>query len=165
MRWVKDGNLVSRLEFAMLIIEGKRMDSLANLIAYVNKKPRIGTLSTANAQGQVDVAIFGSARMLNEKTIVLETQKNRSFANLLSNPNAVFCILEPAQNMPDWKGLRLYLRMTDYQTDGPLLAEAKALLAARVGAAAADSIHATVTFEVTEIRPAVDHGQSWAEAI
>lgn len=141
------------------------MSTPENLIAYFNKKPRIGTLSTANAQGQVDVAIFGSARMLNEKTIVLETQNNRTFANLISNPNAVFCIVEPAQNMPDWKGLRVYLRMTAYQTDGPVLAEAKALLAERVGAAAASSIHATVTFEVTEIRPAVDHGQSWAEAI
>ena len=36
------------------------------LMDYFNKQPRLGTLSTANKEGQVDVAYFGSAQMVDE---------------------------------------------------------------------------------------------------
>jgi hypothetical protein len=40
-----------------------------NLIEYFNKTPRLGTLSTASREGRVNVAYFGSARMIDERTI------------------------------------------------------------------------------------------------
>ena len=41
------------------------------VMEYFNKMPRLGTLSTANKAGKVDVAYFGSARMIDEKTIFM----------------------------------------------------------------------------------------------
>ena len=38
---------------------------------YFNNKPRLKTLSTANREGKVDVAYFGSAQMTDEKTVVI----------------------------------------------------------------------------------------------
>ena len=40
-------------------------------MAYFNKQPRLGTLSSANKEGQVDVAYFGSAQMVDEKTVIV----------------------------------------------------------------------------------------------
>ena len=41
------------------------------LMALFNKYPRIGTLSTANTEGEVNVAVFGSPRMIDENTIIM----------------------------------------------------------------------------------------------
>lgn len=136
-----------------------------DIIAYFNKRPRIGTLSTSDSDGNVDVAIFGSTRMLDAQTIALETAHNRTFANLLVNPKAVFFILEPGVTMPEWKGIRVYLKMTTYLTDGPEFEAARAAVAQRAGETAARNIHATVKFAITEVRPVVDHGQGWEETI
>jgi hypothetical protein len=43
----------------------------SNLMDYFNKSPRIGTLSTADRAGNVDVAVFGSPRMTEERTVVM----------------------------------------------------------------------------------------------
>jgi len=60
-----------------------------NLMEYFNKGPRLGVLSTSSNDGQVDSAVFGSPHMIDEKTVLVATAKNRTFANLLENPNAV----------------------------------------------------------------------------
>jgi hypothetical protein len=49
------------------------------LIKYFNKQPRIGTLSTASKEGKVDIALFGSPNMINEKTIVMGLGRNRKY--------------------------------------------------------------------------------------
>ena len=80
----------------------------AKLMDYFNKMPRLGTLSTANKAGRVNVAYFGSPRMIDEKTIFMGCGKNRTFANLQENPNAVFMIMEPGNSPPEWKGSTLF---------------------------------------------------------
>ena len=74
----------------------------AKLMEYFNKQPRIGVLATAGKDGKVDIAYFGSPRMVDEKTVVMAVSNNRTFANLQENPNAVFMILEPGKTMPEW---------------------------------------------------------------
>jgi hypothetical protein len=37
--------------------------------------------------------------MIDEKTVVVATAKNRTFANLQENPNAVYLILEPKKGV------------------------------------------------------------------
>ena len=88
------------------------------LMEYFNKQPRLGTLSTANKEGRVDVAYFGSARMTDEKTVVVGLGHNRTFANLRENPYAVFMIMQPGEEPTSWKGVRLYLKMTECQESG-----------------------------------------------
>ena len=135
------------------------------LIEYFNKQPRLGCLSTANKEGKADVAILGSPQMVDEKTVVMSLRNNRTFANLQENPYAVFAIMEPGKTAPEWKGLRVYLKMTKYETSGELLHMFKAQLAKKVSEAVAKLAYAAVTFDVYEVRPIIDAGQGWENSI
>jgi hypothetical protein len=146
----------------------------ANLMEYFNKQPRTGTLSTSSKDGKVDVALMGSPRMVDEKTVIIALGLNRTFANLQENPHAVYMIMEPGKGIIDWKGIRVYLRMKDYETSGELLdtirVQSSKLIgeaagSESVGEAAAKMLHAAVTLEVEEVRPLVDMGQGWENSI
>jgi len=137
----------------------------AKLMDYFNKMPRLGTLSTANKAGKVNAAYFGSPRMIDEKTIFMGCGKNRTLANLQENPDAVFMIMEPGNSPPEWKGIRLYLRMIECETSGKKLDRLKAQIAEKAGEAAAKMMHAAITFEIEELRPVADFGQGWEKSI
>ena len=135
------------------------------LMEYFNKHPRLGTLSTAAKNGKVNVAYFGSPRMVDEKTIVMGLSQNRTFSNLQENPHGVFIVMEPGKTLPEWKGVRIYVKMTDCRTSGEKLDEIKAFIAEKAGEAAAKMIHAAVSFEIEEVRPLADFGQGWEKSI
>ena len=136
-----------------------------DLMEYFNKQPRLGTLSTADKAGKVNSAYFGSPRIMDEKTIFMGLGNNRTFANLQENPNAVFMIMESGKTIVDWKGVRIYVKMTDCQTSGEKLDDLKAAIAKTAGEGAAKMMHAAVTFEIQEIRPLADFGQGWEKSI
>ena len=135
------------------------------LMDYFNKRPRLGTLSTASKDGRVDVAYFSSPRMVDENTVTMVLYKDRTLANLQENPHAVFMIMEPGKTFSEWKGVRVYLKMKECQTSGEELNQFKAEIAREQGKAVAEKIFATVTFEVSEIRPFADTGQGWEKSI
>lgn len=135
------------------------------LMEYFNKQPRLGTLSTADKSGKVDCAYFGSPRMIDEKTIVMGMGKNRTFANLQENPQACFMIMEPGKSLPEWRGARLYVKMTECNTSGEKLDSVKARIAEAAGENAAKMIHAAISFEIQEVRPLADFGQGWEKSI
>ena len=138
----------------------------AELMEYFNtNQPKLGTLSTANKAGKVDVAHFGSPRMIDEQTIVMGIGQNRTFANLQENPNAVFMIMDPGETPFEWHGVRIYLTMTAYQTSGERLKSIQDKIAQVAGEEAAKMIHAAVIFEIQEIRPVADFGQGWETSI
>jgi len=135
------------------------------LIEYFNKQPRLGTLSTSDKTGKVNSAYFGSPRMVDEKTVFMGLGNNRTFANLQDNPHAMFMVMEPGKTIVDWKGVRIYVKMTDCQTAGEKLDEMRATIAKHAGEGAGKMIHAAVTFEIQEIRPLADFGQGWEKSI
>jgi hypothetical protein len=151
----------------------------ANLMDYFNKAPRIGVLSTSSKDGKVDSAVFGSPHMIDEKTVLLATAQNRTFTNLMENPNAVYMIMEQCSDAPrgeninmepgsfamDWKGIRVYMRMKEYMTSGQMLEMIRNQAANFVGEEAAKMIYAAITFEIYEVRPLVDYGQGWENSI
>ena len=137
----------------------------SNLMAYFNKQPRLGTLSTSSKDGKVNSAYFGSPYMIDEKTIIMGLTRNRTLSYLQENPSAVFMIMEPGQALSEWKGVRIYVKMTDCSTAGEQLDKIKARIAAVAGEAGAKMIHAALTFEVLEIRPLADFGQGWEKSI
>jgi hypothetical protein len=137
----------------------------AKLIEYFNKQPRIGTLSTASKDGEIDVACFGSPRMVDAKTVVMVVRKNRTFTNLQENPNAVFMIVEPGKTGPEWKGVRAYLRMTEFETSGEKMDMMRKGLTKILGEEVAKSFHAAITFEIQDVRPLNDMGQGWEKSI
>lgn len=135
------------------------------LIKYFNKQPRLGTLSTSDRNGKVNSAYFGSPRMIDEKNIFMGLGNNRTFAYLQENPTAVFMVMEPGESIMDWKGVRIYVKMTECQTSGAKLDDLKAGIAKTAGEGAAKMMHAAVTFEIQEIRPLADFGQGWEKSI
>ena len=137
----------------------------AKLIEYFNKQPRLATLSTADKRGKADVAVLGSPRMVDEKTVVLTMRKNRTFANLQEKPYAVLAIMEAGKTHAEWKGVRVYLKMVEYQTSGDKLETLRAQAIPRVGEAIAKLMHAVVTLELYEVRPMIDNGQGWEASI
>lgn len=137
----------------------------ARLMEYFNKQPRIGIFSTADREGKVDAAVFGSPMMTDEKTVVMGLSENRTFAYLQENPNAVYTIVEEGRTFEEWKGLRVYLKMKEYATSGEKLENYRMSVAEVAGEEAAAMIHAMVTFDVTEVRPLIDMGQGWEKSI
>lgn len=117
-----------------------------------NKRPRIGTLSTANKNGDVNVAVFGSPQMTDENTVVMGIGNNRSFQNLQENPKAVFIVLEPGASLPEWRGCRVYMTAKTIETVGPLYDQIKAKIVQSAGEAAGKMIQAAIKFEVNEVR-------------
>jgi hypothetical protein len=128
------------------------------LMAIFNKAPRIGSLSTANAQGDVNVAVFGSPQMIDENTVVMGIGENRSFRYLRENPKAVFIVMEPGETVMDWKGARVYLEALDIETGGGFFDQIKENIEKVAGKQAAQMIHAAIRFKITEVRPIVDVG-------
>jgi len=137
----------------------------AKLMEYFNKTPRIGTLSTASKDGKPNTACFGSPRMIDEKTVIMCVRNSRTFANLKENPNAIYMIIEPGKTLPEWKGVRVYLKMIRYETSGEKVEEMRKMVAQRVGQEAANAMHAVITFEIQEVRPLSDLGQGWENSI
>ena len=121
-----------------------------------NKRPRIGTLSTASANGDVNVAVFGSPQMIDENTVVMGIGKNRSLQYLQENPKAVFIVMEPGESPMEWKGFRVYLEAASIEAEGELLELIRGKIAEAAGEGAAKMIHAAVRFNITEIRPMID---------
>ena len=139
-------------------MEGKLME-------YFNKQPRMGCMSTSGKDEKVNVACFGSPRMIDDKTVVMAVRRNRTFENLQENPNAVFMIMEPGKTSLEWKGVRVYLKMKGYETSGENLERARVQAAKAVGEEAARALYAVVTFEIEEVRPIIDTGQGWEKSI
>jgi hypothetical protein len=126
------------------------------LMTMFNKHARIGSLSTANKRGDVNAAVFGSPRMIDENTVIMGIGENRSFRNLQRNPKAVFIVMEPGETVMDWKGARVYLEAIDIETTGEFYGTIKHDIAKAAGQQAADMIHAAIRFNITEVRPLVD---------
>jgi len=139
-------------------MEGKLME-------YFNKQPRMGCMSTSGKDKKVNVACFGSPRMIDDKTVVMAVRRNRTFENLQENPNAVFMIMEPGKTSLEWKGVRVYLKMKGYETSGENLERARVQAAKAVGEEAAKALYSVVTFEIEEVRPIIDTGQGWEKSI
>ena len=137
----------------------------SKLMEYFNKSPRIGMLSTADKAGNVDSGVFGSPHMTDDRTVVMGLGKNRTLANLQQNPHAVFLIMEPSADFMDWKGIRVYLKVQNIATIGPVLDTFRARMAKVAGEEAAEMIYAAVSFSVTEVRPLVDMGQGWEKSV
>jgi hypothetical protein len=122
-----------------------------------NKRPRISALSTANNKGDVNVAAFGSPRMIDENTVVMGIGNSRSLQYLKENPRAAFIIMEPpGETNKDWKGIRVYLEVTGIESEGSLLDQIKQGVGKMAGKAAADNLQAAIRFNITEVRPLRD---------
>lgn len=139
--------------------------TLKDLMEFFNKQPRIGVLGTASKDGKPNIAHLGSPRMVDEKTVVAGLGQNRTLANLQENPYAVFTILEPGKSVPEWKGVRVYLKVVSIQSTGELLDSIRESFIKKGNEGAAKMMKFAVSFEITELRPLADRGQGWENMI
>jgi hypothetical protein len=121
-----------------------------------NKQTRIGVLSTANKEGEVNSAVFGSPRMIDQDTVIMAIGDNRSSRNLQENPKASFIVVEPGETSKDWKGARVYLEMEAFEGYGELLDSLREKIRKIAGDQSANAIKAAIRFKVTDVRPLID---------
>jgi len=85
-----------------------------NLSEYFAKAKGIGVLATADAEGQVDLAIYAKPMIVDKDTIALVMRERLSHQNIRHNSSAVYMFIEdPADNA----GARLYLTMIREETN------------------------------------------------
>lgn len=81
-----------------------------NLSEYFEKEEGLGVLSTADASGHVDTAIYARPHVTNDETVAFIMTDRKSHHNLQSNPHAAYLF---KTNGKGYNGLRLYLTKTD----------------------------------------------------
>ncbi len=128
------------------------------ILKIVNKPGRIGTLGTADKQGQPNVAYFGSPQLSEDGSILMGLGRNQTLKNLEENPLAVFFCVDESPVTFMTPGYRLYLKVREIQKTGPVIDAVKKAIADVAGPDAAKMIVAGVVFDVTEIRPLMAMG-------
>lgn len=123
-----------------------------------NKTARIGALATTNKTGDVNVAVFGSPRMIDEETVVMAIGDNRSYTYLQANPKAAFIVIEPGDSPTQWKGVRLYLEVAAMEAYGELLDSMREKIRKLAGDRSANAIKAAIRFKVVDVRPLIAPG-------
>ena len=120
-----------------------------------NKQSRIGVLATANNNKDVNVAVFGSPRMIDENTVIMAIGDNRSAKYLEENPKASFIVVEPGEGPATWKGVRLYLEVESFERYGEVLDSFRAKIRKVAGNKSADAIQAAIRFKILDVRPLI----------
>ena len=81
-----------------------------NLNEYFEKAKGFGVLSTADASGHVDTAIYARPHVMDDQTVAFIMADRKSHHNLQSNPHAAYLFKEEGNG---YSGFRLYLTKTD----------------------------------------------------
>ena len=81
-----------------------------NLNDYFEKEEGLGVLSTADASGHVDTAIYARPHVMDDEHVAFIMADKKSHHNLQSNPHAAYLF---KKNGKGYSGLRLYMTKTD----------------------------------------------------
>jgi len=120
---------------------------------YFAKAEGTGILSTSDAEGNVNAAVYATPHVIDESTVAFIMRPRRSLANVNANPKAAYLFME---KKPGHHGLRLYLEKIGQETDAK-----KVNLLRRSHHGGDESEAVLVYFKVTGIRPLVGDGQVW----
>ncbi len=86
---------------------------------YFGNTSGIGVLSTADAEGRLDAAIYSSPHVFDDGNIAFVMRERLTHRNLQSNPHALFLFMEHG---PGYRGVRLFLCKEKEETDSELIA-------------------------------------------
>lgn len=92
--------------------------NLQELKEYFENSAGHGVLATADAQGQVNQAVFSRPRVMDDGTLAFIMPHRLTHKNLQENPHAAYLFKEDS---PGWKGKRLYLTKVREEQDTELL--------------------------------------------
>lgn len=89
-----------------------------NLQEYFEQTTGIGILSTADADGKVNAAVYSRPNFIDEETIAFIMAARLTHENLQSNPHAAYLFIEPGDK---YVGKRLYLTKIREEEDKELI--------------------------------------------
>lgn len=122
----------------------------------VNDPRRVGVVATTDRDGNPNVAVFGSAHMPDDLTLILALGDTRTSQNLLETGRAVFMSVLPNEEPMKTQGCRVYLRVRLMEKEGPNLETEKARVFEVANEKAAAMIKYAVFFDIEETRPLID---------
>lgn len=122
-------------------------------------------LCTTNKSGEPSISLMGTPRVVENGNIEFELSDDPSITlnNILENKSVVFMVYEPATRARDYKGVRIYAKVTEVLREGEKLEKIRTKIREKFGNEKADELVATVTCEIKKLRPIVDRGQAWNE--
>ena len=120
-----------------------------DLKEYFEKHTGSGTLATADADGNVNLAVYARPHVKDNATIAFIMRDRLSHKNLQSNPHAAYIFLEEGEG---YRGKRLYLTRSSEETNPEKIA---ALRRRTKPDGHPDERKFLVTFRVDRVRSAV----------
>jgi hypothetical protein len=115
---------------------------------YFETKRGIGVLSTADAEGKVNAALYGRPRVVDDRTVAFLMSDRRTRRNLQANARASFLFKEEG----GFEGTRLYLTKIAEERDAEKVAELRASRG-NPGRGYTNDDKWIVTFRIDEVRP------------
>ena len=112
----------------------------------------LAVIATADAQGNVNTAVYARPHVIDETTLVWGMTERRTYRNILQNPHASFLF---KTSTPGFNGVRLALRLIKTEEEGELLEQIRRNADAAVGPGTGEAIRHAAWFTVTEVRPLV----------
>jgi hypothetical protein len=122
---------------------------------YFESRHGIGILSTADAEGRVDAAIYSRPHVFDDGTLAFVMRERLTHHNVGENPHAAYLFLEDGSQLG---GIRLFLKKLREETDHALIAA----LTRRHLSAEEDRAKGPkhlVTFAVRKVLPLVGGGE------
>ena len=86
---------------------------------YFESRHGIGVLSTADAEGRVDAAIYSRPHVFDDGTVAFVMRERLTHRNVGENPRAAYLFIDDGARLD---GIRLFLRKIREETDHPLIA-------------------------------------------
>ena len=109
-----------------------------------------GYLSTANAKGEVNTAVYSRPHVLEDGTFVFGMADRLTHANLQENPHAIY-----AFNEQGYAGYRIYLKKVREEESGPMLDQIRERTKIVSVERAADKVKYAVYFQPVRSLPLV----------
>ena len=89
-----------------------------SLKEYFDDNTGIGIISTADAEGKVNSAVYSRPHFMEDGTVAFIMRDRLTHANLVANPYASYLFVEDGKG---FKGKRLYLKKVREEKDSDLL--------------------------------------------
>ncbi len=118
---------------------------------YFEKTKGFGVLATANADGQVDVAVYARPHAIDENTVAFIMRDRRSYHYLKSNGQAAYLFYAEGEG---YNGVRLHLSKVREETNASLIEQLSRRTNA-LGKENSDANRYLVYFSVDEVRPLI----------
>jgi len=91
-----------------------------DLKEYFENTQGFGVLSTADAEGRVDSAVYSRPHVMEDGSLAFIMADRLSHHNLTENPSAVYLFREGSEG---YSGKRFYLKMVRDEKNSPLIEE------------------------------------------